>query len=147
MPPHSGGKVVPKAPKGEKRPKAANHCNAVPADESKGIQPEPAGSRKPAADCLPLYIQRLLPAHWYLVAFLTLTARTEILRLQLRMTMRAGREARNVGSFLRKELPDRAEDRSVFWLIELTLLSSIAYDDTSFLRKEAIALRYVAVLT
>ena len=39
-------------------------------------------------------------------------ARTEILRLRLRMTSRAGRKARNAGSFLRKELPDRAEDRS-----------------------------------
>ena len=49
VPPHSGGKVVPQAPKGGKRPKAANHRNAVSADESKGIKPEPAGSRKPAA--------------------------------------------------------------------------------------------------
>ena len=106
-----------------------------------------AGSRKPATDCLSLYIQRLLPAYWYLGAFLTLTARTEILRLQLRMTMRAGREARNVGSFLRKELPDRAEDRSVFWLIELTLLSSIAYGDTSFLWKGALALSHAVVVT
>ena len=31
-------------------------------------------------------------------------ARTEILRLRLRMTMRAGRKASNAGSFLRKEL-------------------------------------------
>ena len=55
VPPHSGGKVVPQAPKGGKRPKAANYRNGVSADESKGIQPEPAGSRKPAADCLHLY--------------------------------------------------------------------------------------------
>ena len=41
-----------------------------------------------------------------------MSALTEILRLRLRMTMRAERQARNVGSFLRKELPDRAEDRS-----------------------------------
>ena len=40
---------MPKAPKGEKRPKAANHRNAVSADESKSIKPEPAGSRKPIA--------------------------------------------------------------------------------------------------
>ena len=43
VPPHSGGKVVPKAPKGGKRPKAANHRNVVPADESKGIKPDSAG--------------------------------------------------------------------------------------------------------
>ena len=79
----AGGKVVPKA---------AYHRNAISPDESKGIQPEPAGSRKLDADCLPLYIQRLLPADWYLGAFLTLTALTEILRLRLRMTMRAGRQ-------------------------------------------------------
>jgi len=34
---------------GEKRPKAANHRHAVPADESKGITPEPAGSRQQEA--------------------------------------------------------------------------------------------------
>ena len=72
-------KVVPKAPKGEKRTKAANYRNGVFADESKGIQPEPAGSRKPEADCLPLYTQRLLPADWYLIAFLSYASRTEIL--------------------------------------------------------------------
>ena len=33
---------------------------------------------------------------------------------------------RNVGSFLRKELPDRAEDRSEKIGTELTLLSSVA---------------------
>ena len=60
-----------------------------------------ARSRKLAADCLHLYPQRLLPAYWYLIAFLSYASRTEILRLRLRMTMRAGREARNVGSFLR----------------------------------------------
>ena len=124
FPVEKGGAV---GTKGGKRPKAANHRHAIPADESKGIQLEPAGSRKLEADCLPLYIQRPFPAHWYLIAFLSYASRTEILRLRLRMTMRAGREARNVGSFLRKELPDRAEDRSVFWLIELTLLSSVAY--------------------
>jgi hypothetical protein len=96
--------VVPQAPKGEKRPKAANHRNAVSASESKGIQLEPAGSQKPEADSPHLYIQRLLPAYWYLGAFLTLTALTEILRLRLGMTMRAGRQYRNAGSFLRKEL-------------------------------------------
>jgi len=73
-----------------------------------------AGSRKPAADCLSLYIQRLLPAYWYLGAFLTLTARTEILRLRLRITMRAGREARNVGSFLRKELGEALRNTESF---------------------------------
>ena len=99
-----GGKVVPQAPKGGKRPKAANHRHAIPPDESKGIQPEPAGSMKLEADCLHLCPQRLLPAYWYLGAFLTLTALTEILRLRLRMTMRAGRQYRNAGSFLRKEL-------------------------------------------
>jgi hypothetical protein len=72
-------KVVLKAPKGEKRPKAANHRNAVSADESKGIQPEPAGSRKLEADCLHLYPQRLLPADGYLIAAATLSAFTEIL--------------------------------------------------------------------
>ena len=38
-----------------------------------------AGSWKPAANCLLLCPQRFLPAHWYLGAFLTLTALTEIL--------------------------------------------------------------------
>ena len=66
---------MPQAPKGGKRPKAAHHRNAVPADESKGIQPEPAGSRLPSS--LP---QRLLPADWYLPATATLSAFTEILR-------------------------------------------------------------------
>ena len=70
---------------------------------NKGIQPEPAGSRKLEADSPHLYIQRLLPADWYLIAFLSYAPRTEILRLRLRMTMRAGRQYRNAGSFLRKE--------------------------------------------
>lgn len=61
--------------KGE-RPKAANHRNAVPADESKGIQPEPAGSRKQEADCFPLYIQRLLPADWFLLPIVSNAACT-----------------------------------------------------------------------
>ena len=107
-------KVVPKAPKGGKRPKAANYRNAISPYESKGIQPEPACSRKPIADCLHLYPYRLLPADWYLAVAATLSAFTEILRLRLRMTMRAGRQYRNVGSFPRKELPDRAEDRSEY---------------------------------
>ena len=51
-----------------------------------------AGSRKLEADCLHLRPQRLLPAHWYLAAFLSYASRTEILRLRLRMTMRAGRQ-------------------------------------------------------
>jgi hypothetical protein len=63
-----------------------------------------AGSRKQETDCLFLCPQRLLPADWYLIAFLSYASRTEILRLRLRMTMRAGRKARNAGSFLRKEL-------------------------------------------
>ena len=103
-PAFAGGRWWPQAPKGGKRPKAANHRHAIPPDESKGIQPEPAGSMKLEADCLHLCPQRLLPAYWYLGAFLTLTALTEILRLRLRMTMRAGRQYRNAGSFLRKEL-------------------------------------------
>ena len=105
---------MPQAPKGEKRPKAANHRHAISPDESKGIQPEPAGSRKPAADCLPLYIQRLLPANWYLIAFLSYASRTEILRLRLRMTMRAGRQYRNAGSFLRKELGEALSNTESF---------------------------------
>ena len=51
-----------KAPKGEKRPKAANHHNAILAYESKGIKPESARSRKPEADSFRLYRQRSLPA-------------------------------------------------------------------------------------
>ena len=46
---------MPKAPKGGKRPEAAHHRNAISADESKGIQQEPAASRKLEADCLHLY--------------------------------------------------------------------------------------------
>ena len=118
--------MVPQAPKGGKRPKAANHRHAIPADESKGIQPEPAGSRKMEADCLHLCPQRLLPADWYLIAFLSYASRTEILRLRLRMMVRARRKSRNAGSFLRKELPDRAEDRSEtqFSILFLTVISS-----------------------
>ena len=92
---------MPQAPKGGKRPKAANHRHAIPADESKGIQPEPAGSREPIAFTFApsgsfpptgIYRQlrhyRLLPRSF----------------ASLRMTMRAGRQYRNVGSFPRKEL-------------------------------------------
>jgi hypothetical protein len=82
---------------------------------NKGIQPEPAGSRKPEADCLHLCPQRLLPDYWYLGAFLTLTALTEILRPRLRMTMRAGRLSRNAGSFLRKELGEALRNTESFY--------------------------------
>ena len=77
---------------GGSRRKAANHRNAVSTDESKRIKPKSACSRQLEADCLHLYPQRLLPADWYLTIFLTLTILTEILRLRLRMTMRAGRQ-------------------------------------------------------
>ena len=40
-------------------------------------------------------------------------------------------KSRNAGSFLRKELPDRAEDRSEIVRTEMTLLSSVGYDDTA----------------
>ena len=105
---------MPKAPKGGKRPKAANHRHAFSPDESKGIQPEPACSRKLEADCLHLYPQRLLPADWHLTAFLSYASRTEILRLRLRMTMRAGRQSRNAGSFLRKELGEALRNTEFF---------------------------------
>ena len=77
----SGGRHYFKAAhrRGKKRHKAANHRNEVLTDESKGITPESAGSRKLEADCLHLYPQRLLPAHWYLIAFLSYASRTEIL--------------------------------------------------------------------
>ena len=42
------------------------------------------------------------------------------------MTVREGRQSRNAGSFLRKELPDRAEEHRK----ELTPLSSVAYGAT-----------------
>ena len=53
--------------------------------------------------------------------------------------MTRGREGKYVtlGSFLRKELPDRAEDRSEFFSQDLTPLSSVAYGATPFLRKGA----------
>ena len=76
--------------KGGKRPKAAHHRNAVPPDESKGIQPEPAGSRKLEADSPHLYIQRLLPADWYLAAFLTLTALTARILHRMRESTKVG---------------------------------------------------------
>ena len=72
------------------RPKAANHRNAVPADESKGIQPEPAGSRKQEADSPHLYIQRLLPADGYLEAFLTLTILTARILHRMRESTKVG---------------------------------------------------------
>ena len=78
------------------------------------MNPKASSRNQPAADCLPLYTQRLLPANWYLAAFLTLTALTEILRLRLRMTMRAGRQYRNAGSFLRKELGEALRNTESF---------------------------------
>ena len=51
------------------------------------------------------------------------------------------------------ELPDRngagqsPEEHRIFLAKDLTPLSSVAFGDTSFLRKEAIELRYAAVLT
>ena len=84
---------------------------------------EPAGSRQPEADCLHLYPQRLLPADGYLEAFLTLTILTEILRLRLRMTMRAGRQYRNAGSFLRKELGEALRNTESFLAKDLMPLS------------------------
>ena len=106
--------MVAPATKGGKRPKAANHRHAISPDESKGIQLEPAGSQKPEADSTHLYIQRFLPADWYLTAFLLYASRTEILRLRLRMTMRAGKLSRNAGSFLRKELGEALRNTESF---------------------------------
>ena len=57
-----------------------------------------------------------------------------------RMTRRAGRQARNVGSFLRKELPDRAEDRSKITQ-ECRLLTLGPGGASDFLRKSAIIRR------
>ena len=57
-----------------------------------------------------------------------------------RMTRRAGRKARNVGSFLRKELPDRAEDRSKITQ-ECRLLTLGPGGASDFLRKSAIIRR------
>ena len=74
------------------------------------------------------------------------------------VNLAAGRKARNAGSFLRKELPDRAEDRSEY--LEDTFvpnqalsgprpfgerpLSSVAYGATFFQRKKAFSLRHEA---
>ena len=63
------------------------------------------------------------------------------------MTMRAGREACNVGSFLRKELGEALRIGPCFLVKELTPLSSVACGATSFLRKEALAFRYVPMMT
>jgi len=52
-----------------------------------------------------------------------------------------------LGSFLRKELPDRAEDRSEELSKDLTPLSSVAYGATPFLWKGALALRHAALVT
>ena len=90
VPPLLRGKVVPKALKGGKRPKAANHRHAIPPDESKGIQPEPAGSMNLEADCLHLCPQRLLPAHWYLGVFLTLTILTARILHRMRESTKVG---------------------------------------------------------
>ncbi len=73
-----------------KRPTAANHCNAVFAYESNGIKPDLARSRQPAAGCFYLCMQRLFPADWHLMTNDSYAACTEILRLRLRMTVRAG---------------------------------------------------------
>ena len=56
-----------------------------------------------------------LAADRYLIAYASYAACTEILRLRLRMTMRAGREARNVGSFLRKKLGEALRNTERFW--------------------------------
>ena len=56
------------------------------------------------------------------------------------MPRRAGRQARNVGSFLRKELPDRAEDRSKITQ-ECRLLTLGPGGASDFLRKSAIIRR------
>ena len=70
VPPASAGeRWCRKAPKGGKRPKAANHRNAIFAYESKIIKPESAGSWQLEANCFRLYMQRLLPADRYLSAF------------------------------------------------------------------------------
>ena len=98
VPPHSGGKVVPQAPKGGKRPKAANHRNAVSADESKGIKLEPASSRnqpaagswKPEADCLCLYILRLPPTDGYLAANVSTSTCTARILHRMRESTKVG---------------------------------------------------------
>ena len=43
------------------------------------MNPKVLSRTQPAADCLHLYTQRLLPADWYLIAFLSYASRTEIL--------------------------------------------------------------------
>ena len=68
-----------KAPKGGKRPKAANHRNAILAYESKSIKPESARSWQQESDCFCLYRQRLLPADGYLLPIILNAAHTEIL--------------------------------------------------------------------
>ena len=76
----AGGRWCRRHQRGKSRRKAANHRNAVPADESKGIKLEPASSRnQPEADCLHLYTLRPLPADGYLKANVSSSTCTEIL--------------------------------------------------------------------
>ena len=49
-------------------------------------------------------------AGWYLPADCLICFEYQDYSPGVRMTMRAGREGRNVGAFLRKELGDRAEE-------------------------------------
>ena len=65
-------------------------------------------------------------ADWYLIANEALSLLTEILRLRLRMTVGAGGKARNVDSFLRKELGEALRIGPSFFSKDLTPLSSVA---------------------
>jgi hypothetical protein len=56
-------------------------------------------------------------------------------------------KSRNVGSFHRKELGEALRIGPCFLVKELTPLSSGACGTTSFLRKEAMALRHAALVT
>ena len=71
----------------------------------KGSKPDLAGSRQPEADCFWLYMQWSLPAEWYLLPFVSYAAWTKILRLRLRMTVRAGGQERNADYKLRRQPP------------------------------------------
>ena len=111
---HCKVSIVPPLQRGEggagrhqrgERPEAANHCNSAFAYESNGIKPDPARSRQPEAGCFYLYMQRLFPADWYLMTNDSYAACTEILRLRLRMTVRAGRLYRNADYKLRRQPP------------------------------------------
>ncbi len=54
------------------------------------MNPKAASRTQPEADCFWLYMQWSLPAEWYLLPFVSYAVYTEILRLRLRMTVRAG---------------------------------------------------------